>query len=55
MADTWRLVDKRVSVLRDPTRDQYHIRRLGCAINEILREERQQRTEEVGEELERLL
>ena len=41
LADTWRLFNKRVSARWDPAREQAHIRRLGCAINAILREERQ--------------
>ena len=52
---TWRIVNERVSTRRDPSRDQAHIRRLGCTINASLKEDRRRRTEESGEEVERLL
>ena len=36
----WRLVDVRVSLRRDPAKDQYHIQRLGFVINVSLKEDR---------------
>ena len=55
LADIWRLVNERVSTRQDPARDQAHIRRLGRAINSILKEYRHRSTEEAGEEVELLL
>ena len=51
----WRLVNERVSVHRDPTRDQALIQKLGRAINASLREDRRRQAEEAGEEVKRLL
>ena len=51
LAATWRLVNERVSALRKPARDQALIRRLGCAINSILKGGWIRRTEEAGEEV----
>ena len=51
----WSIIDERVSVRRDPAVDQALIRRLGRTINTRLKGERQQRMEEAGEEIERLL
>ena len=55
MADTWRLVDERVSMIRVTSRDQALIQRLGRAINAILKRNRRRRTEEAGEDIEKLL
>ena len=55
MVATWRLVNKRVSAHRDPIRYQFHIQRLGRAINAILKEDRRRRTEEEDNEVDRLL
>ena len=52
---TWRLIGESASAHKDPTREQAHIKRLGRAINASLKGERRQRTEEAGEEAERLL
>ena len=41
--------------LRDLTRDQAHLWRLGRGINASLREDRQQRTEEAVKDIERIL
>ena len=55
LADTWRLVNERVSVRQYPARDQAHIWRLGRTINASLKEDRHRRPEEAVEEVERLL
>ena len=55
MAERWWLIDKKVSARQDPERYQVHIRRLGRAINAILKEDRCRRIEEDDEEVERLL
>ena len=55
LEDTWRLVDERVSARWYLTRDQAQIRRLGRAINTILKEERLRQTGEAGEEVDQLL
>ena len=55
LAATWRLVYERVSARQDPARDQSLIQRLGRTINASLREYRHRRTEEAGEDVERLL
>ena len=55
LADTWRLVDERVSMIRVTARDQALIQRLGRAINAILNRNRRRWNEEAGEEIERLL
>ena len=44
----WILVGKRVSARLDIAKDQEFIRRLGRAINEILREDKKRWVEEVG-------
>ena len=51
----WMLVNERVYVHRDPTRDQALIQQLGRAINASLREDRCRQAEEAGEEVKRLL
>ena len=51
----WRLVDKRVSVRQDTSKDQTLFRRLRLAFTESFRGDRQQRTEESGAEVELLL
>ena len=45
---TRNLVNERVSARQDPAKDQALIRRLSCAIAEILRDERRRRAEEAG-------
>ena len=52
---TWRLVNKRVSTLWFPARDQDHIQRLGHVINASLKEDRRRHTEEAVEEVDWLL
>ena len=54
-AETWRLVDKRVSACRDPAKGQTIIRRLVCSIMEILTADRRWRAEEAGAEVEALV
>ena len=54
-AATWRLVNERLSVFRDPARYQALIWRLGRSIKASLREDRRRRMEEAGEEVKRLL
>ena len=51
----WRLVNKRVSVHRDPASGQSLIRRLGRAINASLKGDQRRRVYEAGEEVDRLL
>ena len=51
LADMWRIVDKKVSLPRDPARDQAYIRRIGCAINISIKEDRYRWTDEAGEEI----
>ena len=54
-AETWRLVNKRVSMVREPGRDQQRLRRLGRAIRVYLKADRQQWVTTSGEEVESLL
>ena len=54
-AATWRLVDERVSALRDLAKYQTLIWRLGRSIRAILTTDRRRRTEEAGAEVEALL
>ena len=49
--DTWRIVNERVSVRHDPTRDKDHLQRIGHVVNASLREDGQRWTEESGEEI----
>ena len=51
----WRIIDERVSARWYPAQYQAIIRRLGCAINEILKEDCQQRTKYVEGKIEALL
>ena len=51
----WSIVNERVSVRQDPTRYQALIWSLGRTISTILKGDRRWRTEEVGEEVERLM
>ena len=51
----WRLIDDRVSTLRDPARDQSLIWRLGRAIASRLKGYRRWRVEEAGKDVEKLL
>ena len=55
LAAAWRFVNERVSTRRDPTRDQALIWRLGRASNSSLREDMHRRTENVEEEVDKLL
>ena len=48
---TWRLVNERVSALRDPAKDQALIWRLGRAIVVILKGNRRLQAEEEGKEV----
>ena len=50
-ATTWRLVDKRVSALRNLAKDQALIRRLGHIIKASLKMDRRRRAEEAGAEV----
>ena len=52
---TWRLVDKRVSMSRNPAKDQSLIQRLGRAIAESLKGDKKWRAEEAGAEVDTLL
>ena len=52
---TWRLINKRVSAQRYPTKDQLLIQRLGRAIAAILKGNRRRRAEELGAEVEALI
>ena len=54
-AETWRLVDKRVSARRDPEKGQALTRRLGRAIKASLAVDRIRRADEAGEEVEALV
>ena len=51
LAETWRLVDKRVSACRDPAKEQALKRRLGRAIKESLAADWRRRAEEAGAEV----
>ena len=55
LADTWRLVDTRISARRYPTHDQAPIRRLRCAINETLKADQRRSTVDSGGKIEALL
>ena len=54
-AATWRLVDERVSVRRDPAKGQTITRILGRAIKASLTTDRRRQAEEEGEEVETLV
>ena len=54
-AETWRLVNKRVSTRREPGRDQRRLRRFWRAIRDSLKEDRRQRVNTEGEAVESLL
>ena len=54
-AEMWRLIDERVSTLRDPRYGQTDRRRLGKEIKEILAKDRRRRTEEAGAEVEAMM
>ena len=54
-AETWRLIDERVSTRRDPRYGQADRRRLGKAITARLAQDRRRRAEEAGEEVEALM
>ena len=55
LAETWILVDKRVSARRDIEKDQSLIWRLGHAIKASLQDDRRRRAEEEGSEVEALM
>ena len=50
-AETWRLVDERVSTRREPGRNQRRLQRLGRDIRELLKEDRRRRAKTAGEEV----
>ena len=52
LAETWRLVDERVSARRDPAKRQALKRRLGCAIKGSLAADWRRRADEAGAEVE---
>ena len=54
-AETWRLVDERVSARREPAKGQALTRRLGRAINASLAADWRRRADEAGEEVEALV
>ena len=53
--ETWRLVNERVSVRRDPVKGQTIRKRLGCAIKESLTVYKRRRADEAGTEVEALV
>ena len=55
LTETWRLIDKRVSARRDPTKGQVIKRRLGRAIKASLSADRRRRADEAGAEVDTLL
>ena len=55
MTETWRLVDKKVSALRDPAKGQAIKRRLGRAIKASLAADRRRRADDAGTEVEALV
>ena len=55
LAETWRLVDERVSARREPGRDHQRIRRLGRAIQATLKGERRHWAVTAGEDVKRIL
>ena len=54
-AETWRLIDERVSTRRDPRYGQADRRRMGKAITASLAQDRRRRVEEAGAEVEDLM
>ena len=54
-AETWRLVDKRVSARRDPAKGQALKKRLGRAIKASLEADRRRQSDEAGAEVEALV
>ena len=54
-AETWRLVDERVSARQEPGRDQQRLRRRGCDILAALKEYRRRWEATTGEDVEILL
>ena len=54
-AETWRLINKRVSMRRDPWYGKADRRRMGKAIQTNLAQDRRRRTEEAGAEVEALM
>ena len=54
-AETWRLIDKRVSTRRDPRYGKADRRQLAKAIAASLAQDRRRREEEVGTEVEALM
>ena len=55
MAETWRLIDKRVSMRRDPRYGKADRRQLTKAITASLAKDRRRRAEEAGVEVEALM
>ena len=55
LTETWRLVNKRVSALRDSAKGQAIKRRLGRATKASLAADRRQRADEAGAEVEALV
>ena len=54
-AETWRLVDERVSARQDPAKGQIIIRRLGRTIKASFTSDRRQQVEEAGTEVEAMV
>ena len=54
-AETWQLIDKRVSTRQDPQYGKADRRRLGKEIKESLSQDRRRRTEEAGAEVETMM
>ena len=55
LAETWQLINERVSTRRDPRYVQADRRRLGKEIKESLAQDRRRRTEEAGAEVEAMM
>ena len=55
LAETWRLIDKRVSALRDPRYGTVYRRRMGKAVQTSLAADRRRRADEAGAEVEALV
>ena len=53
--DTWRLVNERVSMRREPGQDQRRPRQLGRDIRATLKEDMQRRAKALGYNMERLM
>ena len=55
LAETWRLIDERVSARRDPQHGTVYRRRMGKAVQNILAADRRRRADEAGAEVEALV